>query len=81
MVKSADEGTDSIIDLISAECSAKELVMAVEESVEALNLELQTADDEAEDDTSVPSPSRRLSRLILIYAMGISARAMHGVLF
>ena len=59
---------DALIDLMTAECSAKEIVMAVEEAVESLDRQLQTedVDDEAED-THRLSTSQQLARCVRMY--------------
>lgn len=69
VVRSIDNGADALMDVMAAECSAKEVVMAVEEVVEAIDRRLQSTDEEEEedDDTRHASSSRQLERLIRTY--------------
>ena len=73
------DGADELIGLMSAECSAKEVVMAVEEVVETLDRVLQTDEDEDEDDSESLrlSPSRQLVRILRAYSIGKSSLLAH----
>ncbi|OJT01701.1 hypothetical protein TRAPUB_7757 [Trametes pubescens] len=73
VVRSVDEGTDTLMDLMATECSAKEMVMAIEEVVEALDRRLQSTDEEEDDDDDArhASTPRQIARLIQAYATSI----------
>ncbi|KAL7284111.1 hypothetical protein ACG7TL_001391 [Trametes sanguinea] len=69
VVGSPRDGADEMVDLLSKECSAKELVMAIEEAVEILDSELQSEgeDDYGNHGPQVPGAIRAV-RLIRAYA-------------
>lgn len=68
IVGSVDDGADTLTDLMASECSAKEVVMAVEEVVETLDRRLQSTNEEEEDDDARhASTSRQIVRLIRAY--------------
>ncbi|KAI0635285.1 hypothetical protein C8Q77DRAFT_1217164 [Trametes polyzona] len=73
VVGSAQDGADELIDLMAAECSAKEVVMAVEEAVEILDRRLQSGDGEEheEDEAAKASPSKQIVRFIRAYTSAI----------
>lgn len=67
-VGSADDSVDTLMDLMAAECSAKEVVMAVEEVVENLERRLQSGDEEDDhDEAKHASAPRQIIRLIRAY--------------
>ena len=68
MVPAPRDGVDELIGLMSTECSAKEVVMAVEEIVETLNRTLKTGEDEDDSDPLRLSPARQLVRLLDTYS-------------
>ncbi|KAI0372064.1 hypothetical protein BV20DRAFT_940950 [Pilatotrama ljubarskyi] len=69
IVGSADGGADDLLDLMANECSAKEVVMAVEEVVENLDRQLQSGqEEESGHDAPHISASKQISRLIRAYA-------------
>ncbi|KAM5533923.1 hypothetical protein V8D89_012463 [Ganoderma adspersum] len=69
------DDADELIGLMSAGCSAKEVVMAVEEVVEILDRTLQTGEDEGEDEDDSGSlrlsPARQLVRILRAYSVAI----------
>ncbi|PIL27618.1 hypothetical protein GSI_10770 [Ganoderma sinense ZZ0214-1] len=73
VVSITKDGADELIDLMSAECSAKEVVMAVEEVIETLDRTLQTGDDDEEDGSQSQrlGPARQLARLLGPYSVAI----------
>ncbi|KAI0674423.1 hypothetical protein C8Q78DRAFT_592898 [Trametes maxima] len=73
VVGSADDGVDDLLDLIADKCSAKEVVMAVEEGVEILDRQLLRSEeeDEAADDPKHTSIPVQLVRLIRAYGATI----------
>ncbi|KAI0659261.1 hypothetical protein C8Q70DRAFT_916042 [Cubamyces menziesii] len=65
---SAKDGVDDILDLMTKECSAKEVVMAVEEAVETLERRLQSGEeDEDEEQSGRARPAVQITRLIKAY--------------
>ena len=85
MTSSTRDGADELMDVMARECSAKEVVIAVEESVEALHQYLLTKDDDNEndgDEDALPrraTPARQLVRLIRSYTSGRSEPASLGI--
>ncbi|KAI1798095.1 hypothetical protein LXA43DRAFT_875891 [Ganoderma leucocontextum] len=69
MVSTPEDGVDELISLISRECSAKEVVIAVEEVVETLDRTLQSGEDASE--SLRVSPARQLVRLLDAYSATI----------
>ena len=72
MVSNPDGSSDDLIDLMSRECSPKEVVMAVEELVESLDRAMQADEDSEEQDRKVGqlSAARQLARLTKAYSAG-----------
>ena len=62
------------MDLMASDCSAKEVVMAIEEAVETLGRRLRSGEDEeddgSEDDAKNLSPVKQLVRSIQAYTSG-----------
>ncbi|KAI8969429.1 hypothetical protein BD414DRAFT_428621 [Trametes punicea] len=72
VVGSRKDGADEVMDLLATECSAKEVVMAVEEAVETLDRHLQSGDeDDSEDHASHVSAAIQTARLVRAYATTI----------
>ncbi|KAI0746908.1 hypothetical protein C8Q80DRAFT_1178265 [Daedaleopsis nitida] len=74
VVKCPKESADALIDLMAAECSAKEVVMAIEEIIETLDRHLQEDEGEegtGDDETSHLSSAKQLVRLIRAYTITI----------
>ena len=68
VIGSAKEGVDGILDLMTKKCSAKEVVMAVEEAVETLERRLQSGEeDEDEEQSGRARPAVQITRLIKAY--------------
>lgn len=71
------DGALQLLDLIATECSAKELVIALQETTERLRNEYLEDDDDDDDDEVPGSSSRPLKRpaqtvrLINLYGKGI----------
>ncbi|TBU26163.1 hypothetical protein BD309DRAFT_962945 [Dichomitus squalens] len=72
VVSSPESSADDLIGLMSQDCSAKEVVMAVEEVVESLDRAMQTGEDEEHGRTAPrTSTALQLARLIRAYAVAI----------
>ncbi|KAH9918756.1 uncharacterized protein BXZ73DRAFT_52793 [Epithele typhae] len=74
VVLSTRDGADNLMDLMARENSAKEVMMAAEESMERLHLWLQSGDDEDEEHSESQgraSAAQQLIRLIRSYAIAI----------
>ncbi|KAH9896973.1 hypothetical protein C8Q73DRAFT_687966 [Cubamyces lactineus] len=68
VIGSTKNGVDDILDLVSKECSAKEVVMAVEEAVETLERRPQSGEeDEGEEQSGRASAAVQVTRLIKAY--------------
>ena len=81
VVSCSAKGADGFIDLMARECSAKEVVIAVEEAIESLHRRLQDGasedEDEDEDKDDGPgraSPGSQLVRLVRSYSAGAFIR-------
>ena len=73
MVSSPDDSSDDLIDIMSRECSPKEVVMAVEELVESLDRAMQADEESEEQDRRKAgqlSAARQLARLTKAYSAG-----------
>ena len=72
MVSNPDDSSDDLIDIMSRECSPKEVVMAVEELVESLDRGMQADEDSEEQDRKARqlSAARQLARLTKAYSSG-----------
>ncbi|KAI0360562.1 hypothetical protein OH77DRAFT_1556453 [Trametes cingulata] len=69
IVGSADSSADDLLDLMTKECSAKEVVMAVEEVVENLDRQLRCADENEDGRVAQHiTASKQIARLIRAYA-------------
>lgn len=78
------DGALQLLDLVATECSAKELVIALQETTERLRNE-DLEDDDDDDDDEVPGSSSRplkraaqTVRLINLYAKGIHTGMING---
>ncbi|KAI0711155.1 hypothetical protein C8T65DRAFT_647682 [Cerioporus squamosus] len=71
VVGSPEAGAEDLLDLMFKECSAKEVVMAVEEVMESLDRRLQLRDEEGEENVDRLSFARQLARLVRAYEMAI----------
>ncbi|KAI0646409.1 hypothetical protein C8Q79DRAFT_962504 [Trametes meyenii] len=73
VVGSVDNGVDDLLALMAEKCSAKEVVMAVEEVIETLDRQLQSDDgeEEAAEDPKRASTPVQLVRLIRAYSSTI----------
>ncbi|KAJ3003363.1 hypothetical protein NUW54_g5340 [Trametes sanguinea] len=72
VIGSSKDGADEMIDMLAKECSAKEVVMAIEEAVEILERGLQSEDeDDHGDHGGHVSAAIRTVRLIRAYAQTI----------
>ena len=72
MVSNPDDSSDDLIDIMSRECSPKEVVMAVEELVESLDRAMQADEDSEEQDRKAGqlTAARQLARLTKAYSSG-----------
>ncbi|RPD78958.1 hypothetical protein L226DRAFT_455708 [Lentinus tigrinus ALCF2SS1-7] len=66
-----DASAQDLLGLISTDCSAKEVVMAVEEVMESLDQRLQMHDEDDEESADRPSLPREIVRLIHMYENAI----------
>ncbi|TFK89669.1 hypothetical protein K466DRAFT_574710 [Polyporus arcularius HHB13444] len=71
VIGSQEAGADDLLELMSKECSAKEVVMAVEEVMESLDRQLQLRDEESEESVNQLSIARQLARVVRAYEIAI----------
>ncbi|KAI9063524.1 hypothetical protein FKP32DRAFT_1718372 [Trametes sanguinea] len=72
VIGSSKDGADEMVDMLAKECSAKEVVMAIEEAVEILERGLQSEDEDDHGDHGAHvSAAIRAVRLIRAYAQTI----------